>query len=108
MDLCNAILHSESVDFFFVLALPETAFEGDELPFLKGLGEFGEIAPGKDAMPPTLEELGIGFAPFSPLGKGFLAGAIIESTTFPGNDIRNGVPRFNAEARKANQQGLTL
>ena len=53
---------------------------------------------------PTLEELGIGFVPFSPLGKGFLTGAINEGTTFPGNDIRNSVPRFNAEARKANQQ----
>jgi len=53
---------------------------------------------------PTLEELGIGFVPFSPLGRGFLTGAISESTTFPGNDIRNSIPRFNAEARKANQQ----
>jgi aryl-alcohol dehydrogenase-like predicted oxidoreductase len=52
----------------------------------------------------TLEELGIGFVPFSPLGRGFLTGAISESTTFPGDDIRNSIPRFNAEARKANQQ----
>src|ERR1700760_3131266 len=59
--------------------------------------------PEKEILP-TLEELGIGFVPFSPLGKGFLTGAINESTTFPGNDIRNSVPRFNAEARKANQQ----
>jgi aryl-alcohol dehydrogenase-like predicted oxidoreductase len=53
---------------------------------------------------PTLEELGIGFVPFSPLGKGFLTGAINESTTFAPNDFRNSVPRFNPEARKANQQ----
>ena len=59
--------------------------------------------PEKEILP-TLEELGIGFVPFSPLGKGFLTGAINEGTTFPGNDIRNSVPRFNAEARKANQQ----
>jgi aryl-alcohol dehydrogenase-like predicted oxidoreductase len=59
--------------------------------------------PEKEILP-TLQELGIGFVPFSPLGKGFLTGAINEGTTFPGNDIRNSVPRFNAEARKANQQ----
>lgn len=52
---------------------------------------------------PTLEELGIGFVPFSPLGKGFLTGAISESTTFDSSDFRNIVPRFAAEARKANQ-----
>jgi aryl-alcohol dehydrogenase-like predicted oxidoreductase len=52
---------------------------------------------------PTLEELGIGFVPFSPLGKGFLTGAINENTTFDSNDFRNIVPRFTPEARKANQ-----
>lgn len=52
---------------------------------------------------PTLEELGIGFVPFSPLGKGFLTGAINENTTFAGEDFRNVVPRFTPEARKANQ-----
>jgi aryl-alcohol dehydrogenase-like predicted oxidoreductase len=52
---------------------------------------------------PTLEELGIGFVPFSPLGKGFLTGAISEKTKFDKNDFRNVVPRFSAEARKANQ-----
>ena len=52
---------------------------------------------------PTLEELGIGFVPFSPLGKGFLTGAISESTEFDKSDFRNTVPRFAAEARKANQ-----
>jgi len=52
---------------------------------------------------PTLEELGIGFVPFSPLGKGFLTGAINENTTFPANDFRNIVPRFSEENRKANQ-----
>ena len=53
---------------------------------------------------PTLEELGIGFVPFSPLGKGFLTGAIDENTQFDSNDFRNIVPRFSAEARKANQR----
>ena len=52
---------------------------------------------------PTLEELGIGFVPFSPLGKGFLTGAIDASTTFDSTDFRNVVPRFTAENRKANQ-----
>ena len=52
---------------------------------------------------PTLEELGIGFVPFSPLGKGFLTGAISDKTEFDKNDFRNVVPRFSAEARKANQ-----
>jgi aryl-alcohol dehydrogenase-like predicted oxidoreductase len=52
---------------------------------------------------PTLEELGIGFVPFSPLGKGFLTGHIDETTTFDSSDFRNIVPRFTAEARKANQ-----
>jgi aryl-alcohol dehydrogenase-like predicted oxidoreductase len=52
---------------------------------------------------PTLEELGVGFVPFSPLGKGFLTGAINETTTFDSTDFRNSVPRFNTEARKANQ-----
>jgi aryl-alcohol dehydrogenase-like predicted oxidoreductase len=52
---------------------------------------------------PTLEGLGIGFVPFSPLGKGFLTGAISEKTEFDKNDFRNVVPRFSAEARKANQ-----
>jgi aryl-alcohol dehydrogenase-like predicted oxidoreductase len=52
---------------------------------------------------PTLEELGIGFVPFSPLGKGFLTGTIDEHTKFDGADFRNIVPRFTREARKANQ-----
>ncbi|HLJ61597.1 MAG TPA: aldo/keto reductase [bacterium] len=51
---------------------------------------------------PTLEELGIGFVPFSPLGKGFLTGRIDEHTTFDASDFRNIVPRFTPEARKAN------
>jgi aryl-alcohol dehydrogenase-like predicted oxidoreductase len=55
------------------------------------------------AILPTLEELGIGFVPFSPLGKGFLTGAIDQSTTFTKDDFRNIVPRFTAEARHANQ-----
>jgi len=52
---------------------------------------------------PTLDELGIGFVPFSPLGKGFLTGAINENTKFESTDFRNIVPRFNEENRKANQ-----
>jgi aryl-alcohol dehydrogenase-like predicted oxidoreductase len=52
---------------------------------------------------PTLEELGIGFVPFSPLGRGFLTGAISETTQLDKNDFRNVIPRFTAEARKANQ-----
>ena len=51
---------------------------------------------------PTLEELGIGLVPFGPLGKGYLAGAIDERTEFPPGDFRNMIPRFTAEARKAN------
>jgi aryl-alcohol dehydrogenase-like predicted oxidoreductase len=58
--------------------------------------------PEKDVFP-TLEELGIGFVPFSPLGKGFLTGTIDETTTFAKNDFRNIVPRFSENARKANQ-----
>jgi aryl-alcohol dehydrogenase-like predicted oxidoreductase len=57
---------------------------------------------------PALEGLGIGFVPFSPLGKGFLTGAINESTTFDKTDFRNIVPRFSAEARKANQTLVDL
>jgi len=58
--------------------------------------------PEKEILP-TLEELGIGFVPFSPLGKGFLTGAINENTQFTEKDVRNTFPRFTAEARKANQ-----
>ena len=57
---------------------------------------------------PTLEELGIGFVPFSPLGKGFLTGSIDEQTTFDSSDFRNIVPRFTPEARKANQALVDL
>jgi len=57
---------------------------------------------------PTLEELGIGFVPFSPLGKGFLTGTIGEDTQFDQNDFRNVVPRFTAENRKANQAFVDL
>jgi aryl-alcohol dehydrogenase-like predicted oxidoreductase len=63
--------------------------------------------PEKEVLP-TLEELGIGFVPFSPLGKGFLTGAIDENTTFDSNDFRNIVPRFSAEARKANHDFVDL
>jgi len=58
--------------------------------------------PEKDILP-TLEELGIGFVPFSPLGKGFLTGSIDAKTTFAKDDFRNVVPRFSTEARTANQ-----
>ena len=59
--------------------------------------------PEKEIIP-TLEELGIGFVPFSPLGKGFLTGAINENTQFDQTDFRNIVPRFSEENRKANQK----
>ena len=64
-------------------------------------GAGGEILP-------TLEELGIGFVPFSPLGKGYLTGKIDETTTFDSTDFRNTVPRFSAENRKANQAVVEL
>jgi aryl-alcohol dehydrogenase-like predicted oxidoreductase len=57
---------------------------------------------------PTLEELGIGFVPFSPLGKGFLTGKISEDTKFDKNDFRNIVPRFTPENRKTNQAVVDL
>jgi aryl-alcohol dehydrogenase-like predicted oxidoreductase len=63
--------------------------------------------PEKEIMP-TLEELGIGFVPFSPLGKGFLTGTINENTNFDKSDFRNTVPRFSEENRKANQRLIEL
>jgi len=57
---------------------------------------------------PALEELGIGFVPFSPLGKGFLTGTIDETTAFDSADFRNSVPRFTPEARKANRPVVDL
>jgi aryl-alcohol dehydrogenase-like predicted oxidoreductase len=63
--------------------------------------------PEKEILP-TLEELGIGFVPFSPLGKGFLTGAINENTKFDSTDFRNVVPRFAPENRKANQAVVDL
>ena len=57
---------------------------------------------------PNLEELGIGFVPYSPLGKGFLTGKINESTAFSSSDIRNSIPRFNTDARKTNQALVDL
>src|SRR6266508_475494 len=62
----------------------------------------------EEAILPTLEELGIGFVPFSPLGKVFLTGKINENTTFDSSDFRNIVPRFTPEARKANQALVDL
>lgn len=63
--------------------------------------------PEKEVLP-TLEELGIGFVPFSPLGKGFLTGKINENTTFHSSDFRNIVPRFTPEARKTNRALVDL
>jgi aryl-alcohol dehydrogenase-like predicted oxidoreductase len=63
--------------------------------------------PEKEILP-TLEELGIGFVPFGPLGKGFLTGAIDDKTTFDAKDFRNIVPRFTPEARRANQAIVDL
>jgi aryl-alcohol dehydrogenase-like predicted oxidoreductase len=57
---------------------------------------------------PALEELGIGFVPFSPLGRGFLTGKISENATFDSSDLRNTLPRFTPEARKANQALVDL
>src|SRR6185503_10441167 len=57
---------------------------------------------------PVLEELGIGFVPFSPLGRGFLTGKLDENTTFDSSDFRNKLPRFTPEARKANQALVDL
>ena len=62
----------------------------------------------EDAILPTLEELGIGFVPFSPLGKGFLTGAIDDKTTFESGDFRSTVPRFDADARAANRAMVDL
>ena len=62
----------------------------------------------EDEIFPVLEELGIGFVPFSPLGRGFLTGKIDDTTTFDSNDFRNTSPRFSAEARKANQALVDL
>jgi aryl-alcohol dehydrogenase-like predicted oxidoreductase len=63
--------------------------------------------PEKEILP-TLEELGIGFVPFSPLGKGFLTGKIDESTSFDSTDFRNTIPRFTPENRKANQAIINI
>jgi len=62
----------------------------------------------EEAILPALDELGIGFVPFSPLGKGFLTGKIDETTTFASNDFRNTVPRFSEENRKANAALIEL
>ena len=62
----------------------------------------------EEAVLPTLEELGIGFVPYSPLGKGFLTGKIDESTQFASTDFRNRIPRFTPDARKANQALVDL
>jgi aryl-alcohol dehydrogenase-like predicted oxidoreductase len=66
-----------------------------------------ERGPEAEALP-VLEELGIGFVPYSPLGRGFLTGKISENTTFDSSDFRNTLPRFTPEARKANQALVDL
>ncbi len=63
--------------------------------------------PEKELLP-ALEELGIGFVPYSPLGRGFLTGKMNENTTFDSSDFRNTLPRFTPEARKANQALVDL
>jgi aryl-alcohol dehydrogenase-like predicted oxidoreductase len=63
--------------------------------------------PGGEVLP-ALEELGIGFVPFSPLGRGFLTGAISDKTKFDSADFRSGLPRFTGDARKANQHLVGL
>src|SRR5262249_45600727 len=77
-----------------------------------GTGRQNEYPRGgrtpEEEISPTLEELGIGFVPFSPLGKGFLTGKIDENTKFDSNDFRNIVPRFTPEARKSNQGVVDL
>ena len=71
--------------------------------------EYSLFYPGPEAeLLPALEELGIGFVPFSPLGAGFLTGKIDENTKFDPTDFRNMVPRFTAEARKANMVRVDL
>lgn len=67
-----------------------------------GVSQSGDRMIARVALRQTLEELGIGLVPFSPLGRGFLTGKIDESTTFDSGDFRNTVPRFTPEARKAN------
>jgi aryl-alcohol dehydrogenase-like predicted oxidoreductase len=62
----------------------------------------------EEAVLPTLEELGIGFVPYSPLGKGFLTGKIDENTSFSGSDLRSRIPRFSPENRKVNQAMVDL
>jgi aryl-alcohol dehydrogenase-like predicted oxidoreductase len=80
-------------------ALPVTALQSEYSLWFR--------EPEKDVLP-TLEELGIGFVPFSPLGKGFLTGQISEDTKFDKSDFRNIVPRFTPENRKANQAFVDL
>jgi aryl-alcohol dehydrogenase-like predicted oxidoreductase len=62
----------------------------------------------EQAILPALEELGVGFVPFSPLGKGFLTGKIDETTEFASGDFRNTIPRFDAEARRENRAFVEL
>jgi aryl-alcohol dehydrogenase-like predicted oxidoreductase len=78
---------------------PVTALQNEYSLFWRG--------PEKEVLP-TLEELGIGFVAYSPLGRGFLTGKIDENTTFASGDFRNIVPRFTPEARKANQAIVDL
>ncbi|MCE1252199.1 MAG: aldo/keto reductase [Anaerolineae bacterium] len=79
--------------------LPLTALQSEYSLWTRG--------PEKEILP-TLEELGIGFVPYSPLGRGFLTGKMDEKTTFDKNDFRNSLPRFTPEARKTNQSLVDL
>src|SRR5262249_48614598 len=78
---------------------PATPVQTENSPWTQG---------PEDEELPTLEELGIGFVPYSPLGKGFLTGKMNETTTFDSSDFRNILPRFTPEARKANQALVDL
>jgi aryl-alcohol dehydrogenase-like predicted oxidoreductase len=78
---------------------PVTAVQSEYSVWVRG--------PEEEVLP-TCEELGIGFVPFSPLGKGFLTGKVDENTTFADNDIRSRIPRFTPEARKANRVLIDL
>ena len=80
-------------------ALREPEFAGTKARWGRAMTQIGE---SEDDVLPMLEELGIGFVPFSPLGAGFLTGQIDENTKFDPSDFRNHVPRFSPEARKVN------
>jgi aryl-alcohol dehydrogenase-like predicted oxidoreductase len=109
-DAALARLRTDRIDLFYQHRVDPNVPIEDVAGTVKDLIEQGKVEhsmwwrePEKEVLP-VLEELGIGFVPFSPLGKGFLTGKIDASTTFDSKDFRNIVPRFTAEARKANQE----